>query len=78
VLRLLSDRTLSAGEIAAHFAFTKPTLSRHLKVLREADLVATERKGTVIEYSANLSVLEDTLLGLLGGLGIGEPHGEET
>jgi DNA-binding transcriptional ArsR family regulator len=72
VLRLLSQRPLSAGQIADHFDFTKPTLSRHLKVLRQADLVVTERHGTRIEYSANLSVLEDTLVGLMNGLGLGD------
>lgn len=74
VLRLLAERSLSAGEIAEHFAFTKPTLSRHLKVLRDADLVVSEREGTNIYYSANLSVLEDTVLGLMNGLGIGDTH----
>ena len=70
ILRLLSDRSLSAGQIAGHFDFTKPTLSRHLKVLREADLIVGERHGTSIRYSANLSVLEDALIGLMNGLGL--------
>lgn len=58
VLRVLSQRPLSAGQIADHFDFTKPTLSRHLKVLRQADLVVTERHGTRIEYSRIGSVSE--------------------
>jgi len=47
------------------------TLSRYLKVLWEADLVVVgERHGTNILYSANLSVLEDALIGLMNGLGV--------
>jgi DNA-binding transcriptional ArsR family regulator len=78
ILRLLADRSLSAGEIAEHFDFTKPTLSRHLKVLREAELIVGEREGTSIRYSANLSAVEDVLIGLMNGLGLGNrPSADE-
>ena len=74
ILHLVAEHTLSAGEIADHFDFTKPSLSRHLKILRQAELVVTERRGTRIEYRANLTVLQDALARLMGGLGIGETH----
>jgi DNA-binding transcriptional ArsR family regulator len=74
ILRLTAEHTMSVGEIAEHFDFTKPSLSRHLKILREAELVVTKRVGTRIEYSANLTVLQDALARLMGGLGIGEKN----
>ena len=65
ILALLRDGDRTAGEIAAHFALTKPTLSGHFNVLKEAGLVLTERRGTQILYSLNLSLLEGALLGLM-------------
>jgi DNA-binding transcriptional ArsR family regulator len=46
ILRLLSGRELSAGEIASHFAVTQPAISQHLKVLKEVGLVNERREGT--------------------------------
>jgi ArsR family transcriptional regulator len=65
ILALLRDGDRTAGEIAAHFKLTKPTLSGHFSVLKEAGLVLTERRGTQILYSLNLSLLEGALLGLM-------------
>lgn len=65
ILALLRDGDRTAGEIAAHFELTKPTLSGHFNVLKEAGLVLTERRGTQILYSLNLSLLEGALLGLM-------------
>jgi DNA-binding transcriptional ArsR family regulator len=65
ILALLRDGDRSAGEIAAHFKLSKPTLSGHFSVLKEAGLVLTERRGTQIFYSLNLSLLEGALLGLM-------------
>jgi DNA-binding transcriptional ArsR family regulator len=62
---LLRDGDRTAGEIAAQFELTKPTLSGHFGILREAGLVLTERRGTQILYSLNLSMLEGALLGLM-------------
>src|ERR1051326_1039189 len=45
ILRLLSGRELSAGEIASHFAVTQPAFSQHLKVLREVGLLRERREG---------------------------------
>jgi ArsR family transcriptional regulator, arsenate/arsenite/antimonite-responsive transcriptional repressor len=65
ILALLRDGDRTAGEIAAHFALTKPTLSGHFNVLKASGLVLTERRGTQILYSLNLSLLEGALLGLM-------------
>lgn len=53
---------MTAGELADEFDLSKPTMSGHFAVLREADLVYTERHGTTITYRLRLSVLEDALL----------------
>ena len=65
ILALLRDGDRTAGEIAAHFELSKPTLSGHFNVLKEAGLVLAERRGTQILYSLNLSLLEGALLGLM-------------
>jgi ArsR family transcriptional regulator, arsenate/arsenite/antimonite-responsive transcriptional repressor len=61
ILRLLSQRTMAAGELAAHLPIGKPTLSHHLKVLREADLISSEREGTTIRYAINTTVVQDVM-----------------
>ena len=52
ILRLVRDRELSAGEIAAHFDVTRPAISQHLNVLKEAGLVSERRNGTRRLYRA--------------------------
>lgn len=64
ILELLREREMSAGEIAEHFEISKPTLSGHFNVLRAADLVETERRGTTITYRLNITVLEEALMAL--------------
>lgn len=64
-LALLKDGSRSAGELAAHFDLTKPTMSVHFNKLKEAGLVTTRREGTNIIYALNMSVLEEALAGLL-------------
>ncbi|WP_210327577.1 metalloregulator ArsR/SmtB family transcription factor [Aminobacter carboxidus] len=65
ILALLKDGPLSAGELAGHFDLTKPTLSVHFNKLRDAELVAVERRGTSLIYHLNTSILEEALAGLL-------------
>lgn len=65
ILKLLRDGDLSAGEIAAHFDITKPSLSKHFNILKESDLIQAERDGTTIYYHLNVSVLEEALLALM-------------
>jgi ArsR family transcriptional regulator len=69
ILRLLRQRDLSAGEIAEKFPLAKSTLSGHFNVLKRAGLVVTERRGTTILYSLNVSALEQALAGLWDLLG---------
>ena len=71
ILQLLREREMNAGELAVHFSLSKPTLSGHFSVLREADLVMSERSGTTITYRLNLSVLEEVLLGFSAALKVG-------
>lgn len=62
ILKLLKDGKLSAGEIAEHFDVTSASISRHLSVLKDADLIYDNRNGKFIFYELNTSVLEDVLL----------------
>jgi DNA-binding transcriptional ArsR family regulator len=59
ILRLLRDGPRSSGEIADAFPSTWATVSRHLAVLREADLVVAERHAQTILYELNTSVFQD-------------------
>jgi DNA-binding transcriptional ArsR family regulator len=65
ILRRLRGGSRSAGEIAEAFDLTKPTLSHHFRVLREAGLVRAERQGTKIVYTLQTNVLEDLAAELL-------------
>ena len=61
ILKLLRTGDLNAGEIASKFDITKPSISHHLNILKNADLVRAERSGQNIVYSINTSVLEDLM-----------------
>ena len=62
ILNLLKSGRLSAGEITEHFDVTAASISRHLSVLKEADLIRDERQGKYIYYDLNASVLEEIML----------------
>ena len=62
ILDMLKKGRLSAGEIGDHFSVTGPAISRHLAVLKEADLIRDTREGKFIYYDLNASVLEEILL----------------
>ena len=64
ILNLLKKGRLSAGEITDHFPVTAPSISRHLSVLKDADLIRDTREGKFIFYEINTSVLEETMLWL--------------
>jgi len=69
VIKQLRDGAKTAGELAEAFDLTKPTMSGHFTVLKEAGLITAERDGTTIYYRLNASVAEDaaaTLLDLVG------------
>ena len=65
ILRLLRQRDMTAGEIAERFPLAKSTLSGHFSVLKHAGLVVTERQGTSIVYSLNVSALEEIVAAVL-------------
>ncbi len=70
VLELLRVRPMSAGELSAEFPLSKPTMSAHFTVLREANLIDMHKAGKTVTYQLNLSVLEDVLLGFAGLFGM--------
>jgi DNA-binding transcriptional ArsR family regulator len=72
VLQLLRRGPMSAGEIAEHFDVAKSTMSAHFAILREADLVASEKDGKSVVYHLNLSVLEEALMGFAQTFGFGD------
>lgn len=75
VLQLLRDGPMSAGDLADHFDVSKPTMSAHFAVLREANLIAAEKDGKSVIYHLKLSVLEEALMGFAQTFGLGaEPQ----
>lgn len=62
ILNMLKNGRLSAGEISDRFPVTSASISRHLSVLKDADLVRDTREGQFIYYQINTSVLEETML----------------
>ncbi|MEM5816959.1 MAG: autorepressor SdpR family transcription factor [Desulfitobacterium hafniense] len=58
ILKLLRAGDLTAGEIADHFDMTKPSISHHLNMLKQADLISDRRQGQNIYYTLNTSVFE--------------------
>ncbi|MBS5794532.1 MAG: autorepressor SdpR family transcription factor [Lachnospirales bacterium] len=61
ILKLLSKKDLTAGEISENFNMSKPSISKHLDILKDAKLISYEKKGQFIIYSINTSVLQDAL-----------------
>ena len=70
VLQLLRQRPMTAGELADHFTVSKPTMSAHFAVLREAGLVQAAKQGKSITYQLNMSVLEEALMGFTQVFGL--------
>ena len=68
---------MSAGDISEHFNITAAAISRHLSVLKDADLICDEREGKYIFYDLNTSVLEEVML-WLSELKGGKSHAEST
>ena len=61
IIRLLRKGDMSAGEIAGHFKISKPSISEHLKILKNADLIGSEKDGQFVRYFLNTSVLEEVI-----------------
>lgn len=62
ILGILKEKTMSAGEISDKFDISFAAISRHLSVLKDADLIRDERDGKFIYYTINTSVLEEIML----------------
>jgi DNA-binding transcriptional ArsR family regulator len=74
VLELLRVRPMTAGELADHFPVSKPTMSAHFAVLKEADLVEVQKNGKTVIYKLMLWVVVYALLVFGGILGLGAPR----
>lgn len=70
VLALLRERPMSAGDLADRFAVSKPTMSAHFTVLREAGLIDATKQGKSIIYRLRMSVLEEALMELAQAVGL--------
>lgn len=71
VLQLLRDGPLNAGDLSDQFDVSKPTMSAHFAVLKEADLVRAQKVGRYVIYHLKLSVLEEALLGFVHSFRLG-------
>ncbi|CAN5247704.1 sporulation delaying system autorepressor SdpR [soil metagenome] len=65
ILEMLRERDMTAGEIADAFHISKPSISYHLDLLKQADLVVTEKKGQFINYALNTSVFDEVISWML-------------
>jgi ArsR family transcriptional regulator len=61
ILHMLRKEEMTAGDVAARFDMTKPTISHHFAVLKAAGLISSRREGQTIWYALNTTVLEDVL-----------------
>ena len=71
IIELLKEGPKTAGEIADHFSHAQPTISRHLNVLKNAQLIVDRRKGTFIIYRLNTTILQEWLAWLFEHFGTG-------
>ena len=76
VLAHLRERPMSAGELAERFDVSKPTMSAHFSVLREAGLIDASKHGKSIIYRLRMSVLEEALMELAQAVGLDMARGE--
>ena len=78
ILRLLRRRDMSAGELADRFPLAKSTLSGHFAVLRQAGLIVSEKRGTTVRYSLNVSALEEAIEMVMAALHVGGRQKEKS
>lgn len=71
ILRLLRERPRTSGEIAEHFPTAWATISRHLGVLKAADLIVAERNGNSVKYELNSTVMQELVAHMLDWTGMG-------
>jgi DNA-binding transcriptional ArsR family regulator len=77
ILSLLRHGEMTAGELAGHFDLSKPSLSHHFAVLKQADLITARREGQQIYYGLNTTVVEDLLAIIWDLFADHRPKGEE-
>ena len=77
ILNLLKNGRLYAGEICEHFSVTKASISRHMAILKEADLIRNKREGKFIYYELNTSVLENVMLWIIDLKGVSDDEGND-
>ncbi|AEA19585.1 Transcriptional repressor sdpR (plasmid) [Bacillus thuringiensis serovar chinensis CT-43] len=73
ILDLLKERDLTAGEIASHFNMSKPSISQHLNILKQSNLVKNRKEGKYVYYTLNTTVVQDILNWLIS-IKIGEEN----
>lgn len=61
ILEMLKEGDMNAGDIADKFNMTKPSISHHLDLLKQADLVVSVKKGQFVEYSLNMTVMDEIM-----------------
>jgi ArsR family transcriptional regulator, arsenate/arsenite/antimonite-responsive transcriptional repressor len=66
IVDLLKEGDMTAGDIADHFNISKPSISHHLDLLRQAEIVTSEKKGQFIYYSLNATVLDEIVTWFMG------------
>ena len=71
ILRMLGKRDMNAGYIAAGFSLSLPSVSHHLSVLKNAELVSAERRGQNIVYSLNATVAQETVAAVMALFKVG-------
>ncbi len=77
MLVLLKKGSLTAGEIAGHFNISKPSITFHLKILREADLVYSKKRGQYVFYTLQVTVFEEAMMLFMNMLKSGEKENVE-
>ena len=77
ILKMLREKDLTAGEIAEHFDMTKPSISHHLNILKQANLVLSEKQGQNIYYSLNMTVLQEIIQWIFDFQERGEDHADQ-
>ena len=78
ILRLLGDREMTAGDLAKNFDMSKPSMSHHFTVLKDADLIRFRRDGQLIWYSVNTTVLQDVITWAIDALHPAGNNGSKT
>lgn len=72
MLEMLKNGTMTAGDIASKFDLTQATISHHLSILKQADLVQVQRKGKYIYYELNTTVFDDVMKWIMSFKGEGK------